>query len=283
MNAASLLRGFSLEVTGRDADALGAPAAALPSGTRVNVTSLGSEEPELRVQAAQRVIELGLRPVPHVAARRLGSRHELREYLSALQAIGASASLFIVGGDPSEPRGPFADALSVIESGELQQAETREVGVAGYPEGHPGIADDVLWNSLEDKVAAIHAAGMRAEIITQFGFDTGPVIRWLIEMRHRGIDVPVRIGTPGPAGVARLVGYARRFGIGANAMIVRKYGFSLANLVGTAGPDRFLARLAGELETASLTRDVTIHLYAFGGPAATASWARDFTSKAASR
>lgn len=283
MNAASLLRGFSLEVTGRDADALGAAATALPSGTRVNVTSLGSEEPQLRVRAAKRVIELGLRPVPHVAARRLGSRHELRQYLSTLQEIGASESLFVIGGDPSEPRGPFADALSVIESGELQRAETREVGVAGYPEGHPGIADDVLWNSLEDKVAAIHAAGMRAEIITQFGFDTGPVIHWLIEMRHRGIDVPVRIGTPGPAGVARLVGYARRFGIGANAMIVRKYGFSLANLVGTAGPDRFLARLAGELETAGLTRDVTIHLYAFGGPAATASWAHDFTSKVAPR
>ncbi len=61
-------------------------------------------------------------------------------------------------------------------------------------------------------------------------------------------DTQIRVGTPGPAGIKRLLGFARRFGIGANAMIVKKYGFSLTNLMGTAGPDRFvndLVRAAG--------------------------------------
>ena len=54
----------------------------------------------------------------------------------------------------------------------------------------------------------------------------------------------IRVGTPGPAGIKRLLGFARRFGIGANAMIVKKYGFSLTNLMGTAGPDKFVTDLS---------------------------------------
>ena len=80
-------------------------------------------------------------------------------------------------------------------------------------------------------------------ILTQFAFDTDPVLAWINAVRDRGIDTQIRVGTPGPAGIKRLLGFARRFGIGANAMIVKKYGFSLTNLMGTAGPDKFVTDL----------------------------------------
>ena len=70
---------------------------------------------------------------------------------------------------------------------------------------------------------------------------------WIDQVRDRGIDSTIRIGTPGPAGIKRLLGFARRFGIGANAMIVKKYGFSLTNLMGTAGPDKFVGDLSSLL------------------------------------
>ena len=98
------------------------------------------------------------------------------------------------------------------------------------------------------------------------------------DVRARGIDSTIRIGTPGPAGIKRLLGFARRFGIGANAMIVKKYGFSLTNLMGSAGPDRFVTDLSALLVEDPATGNVLLHFYTFGGILATAEWARDFTA-----
>ena len=154
----------------------------------------------------------------------------------------------------------------------------REVSIAGYPEGHPDIPGDVLWRHLDEKALALAQEGLDAVILTQFAFDTAPVMTWIDAVRDRGIDAPIRIGTPGPAGVKRLLGFARRFGIGANAMIVKKYGFSLTNLMGTAGPDRFVSDLAALLADDPKSGDVKLHFYTFGGLLATSQWAREFVA-----
>jgi methylenetetrahydrofolate reductase (NADPH) len=167
----------------------------------------------------------------------------------------------------------------VIRSGILPKYGVKEVSIAGYPEGHPDISNDVLWQHLRDKSAALSEQGLDAVVLTQFGFDTGPVLDWIGKVRQAGIASQIRIGTPGPAGIKRLLGFARRFGIGANAMIVKKYGFSLANLMGTAGPDRFANDLAGLLAADPATGDVKLHFYTFGGLKATADWAANFVAE----
>lgn len=273
--AAALLRDFSLEMTGKDVPALEDAAAVLPAGTRINVTFLGNEDLGMRVAAARAVREHGFVPVPHLSARRLRSPGELEEFLAALAEVGAAEHVFVVGGDPEVPEGPYPDSLSVIRTGVLPRHGVRGVGVSGYPEGHPGIDDASLWSALTDKTAAIREQGLEPEIITQFGFDKDPVLEWLAEVRRRGVDTPVRIGVPGPAGVRRLVGYARRFGVGTSAGIVQKYGFSLTNLLGTAGPDRFLRDLAAGLDPV-VHGQVLLHFYTFGGLRATAEWVREF-------
>lgn len=273
--AAALLRNFSLEMTGKDVPALEEAAAVVPRGTRINVTFLGNEDLTMRVAAARAVREHGFVPVPHLSARRLRSRGELEEFLAALAEVGAAEHVFVVGGDPETPEGPYADSLSVIRTGVLQQHGVRGVGVSGYPEGHPGLDDETLWSALTDKTAAIREQGLEPEVITQFGFDKDPVLEWLAEVRRRGVDAPVRIGVPGPAGVKRLLGYARRFGVGTSAGIVQKYGFSLTNLLGTAGPDRFLRDLATGHDPA-VHGQVLLHFYTFGGLRTTAEWIREF-------
>ncbi|MCX6501621.1 MAG: methylenetetrahydrofolate reductase, partial [Microbacterium sp.] len=134
------------------------------------------------------------------------------------------------------------------------------------------------WRHLEDKSAALTEQGLDAVILTQFAFDTEPVMRWIGSVRDRGITSEICIGTPGPAGIKRLLGFARRFGIGANAMIVKKYGFSLTNLMGTAGPDTFVTDLSAELRADPASGAVRLHFYTFGGLRATAEWARDFVA-----
>jgi methylenetetrahydrofolate reductase (NADPH) len=274
--ARELVSDFSLEMTGKDVPGLREAAHAIPAGTKINVTFLGNEDLDMRVSAAAAVKELGFVPVPHISARRLSSPDQLEEFLGRLQEVGATEHVFSVGGDPAEPEGPYPDSLSVIGTGLLQKYGVREVSIAGYPEGHPDIATDVLWRHLEDKSDALTEQGLDAVILTQFAFDTDPVIEWIDAVRGRGIDAQIRIGTPGPAGIKRLLGFARRFGIGANAMIVKKYGFSLTNLMGTAGPDTFVEDLSALLAEDPASGQVNLHFYTFGGLLATTDWANGF-------
>ncbi|WP_107419669.1 methylenetetrahydrofolate reductase, partial [Streptomyces carpinensis] len=239
-------------MTGRDNPGLLAARHLITRGTQINITYLGTEDMSARITAAQTVKESGFIPVPHLSARRLRSAAELTAHLDRLQEAGATERVFAVGGDPATPEGPYEDSLALIRSGLLADYGVRSVGIAGYPDGHPGISEDDLWKALDDKISILTEQGIGVEIITQFGFDTQPVVSWLRAVREHGIHVPVRVGIPGPAGVKRLLGYARRFGVASSAGIAKKYGFSLTNLLGTTGPDRFVADLAARLRTAAL-------------------------------
>lgn len=276
--ARELVHDFSLEMTGKDVPGLEEAKHAIPVGTKINVTFLGNEDLEMRVTAAKAVKDLGFVPVPHISARRLQSQDQLEEFLGRLQEVGATEHIFSVGGDPTTPEGPYDSSLAVIQSGLLPKYGVREVSIAGYPEGHPDIKTDVLWRHLEDKSAALKEQGLDAVILTQFAFDTDPVVEWIKDVRGRGIHSQIRVGTPGPAGIKRLLGFARRFGIGANAMIVKKYGFSLTNLMGTAGPDRFVTDLSSLLAEDPTAGSVKLHFYTFGGLLATSEWARDYVA-----
>lgn len=268
-----LLDDFSLEITGKDIADLQVAAVDLLPGTRVNLTFLANEDASVRVRAAEVIRELGLRPVPHIAARRLRSRAELDSYLAALAGFGAAEEVVVVGGDPSEPAGPFSDSLAVITSGALAEHGVLHVHTAGYPEGHPKIADAVLWRALEEKSAALQAQDLTHSIATQFVFDAAAVVTWIERLRARGTTAPVRVGVPGPAGVQRLLRYARRFGAGSSASVVQKYGFSLTNLLGTAGPTTFVADLDSAIDP-GVHGAVSLHFYTFGGVRATAGWVK---------
>jgi methylenetetrahydrofolate reductase (NADPH) len=271
----SLLEDFSLEMTGKDVPKLEEAGDSIPSGTRINVTFLGNENLAMRLEASRAVKRLGFVPVPHISARRLGSRGEFEEFLAAQRADGTGANVFTVGGDPTRPEGPYEDSLALIETGLLREYGVRHVSISGYPEGHPDIAGDVLWSALREKNASIAGQELDGSVITQFGFDVDPVLAWLEKVRGQGITLPVRIGVPGPAGVRRLMSYATRFGVGTSASIAKKYGLSITNLMGTAGPDKFLRALADGYDPAR-HGDIKIHFYTFGGLRATSEWIAQF-------
>ena len=271
----TLLRDFSLEMTGKDAGRLEEARGTIPPGTRINVTFLENEDGRMRLDAVKAAKRFGYVPVPHISARRLRSQQQLEEYLSALAAEDASQNVLVIAGDPTEPLGPFDDALAVINSGLLQQYGARNIGVGGYPEGHPAIPESALWSALEAKDAALKELGLPGVVITQFGFDVDPVLKWLEAVRERGIDMPVRVGVPGPAGVRRLLSYAARFGVGTSTGIAKKYGFSITNLMGTAGPDKFIRALDEGLDP-ERHGEVKLHFYTFGGLRATSEWVADF-------
>jgi methylenetetrahydrofolate reductase (NADPH) len=266
-----LLGDFSLGVTGDELGELGQARAVIPPGTRVHV-GFRSEDLAARWETARAVKTLGFAPVPIIPARRMTSGGMLREYLAGLRAVGATVSVVVVGGDPEQPRGPYPDAASVINSGLLEEHGVRKVSVAGHPGGHPAVTDDVLWSALAGKVAALERRGLDSSVITQFGFDPALALTWLAGLRARGVSLPVRVGVPGPTGVRRLLSYASRCGVSVSAEAARQYdGFSLTGRTGEAGPERFIRSLASGYD-ARLHGEVKLHFDPFGGIAALAEW-----------
>ena len=267
----TVLDDFSMEMTGKDVAKVENAASVIPPGTRINVTFLENEDLTMRVNAAAAAKRLGFTPVPHISARRLKSQEMLEEYLSALRDIGATENVLIIGGDPTVPMGPYEESLAVIESGLLQQYGVKNISMGGHPSGDPNIPADVLLPALERKAAALAKLQLPGSVITQVDFDVDRVLSWVADVRDHGVDLPIRVGVPGPASVKLLLGFASRLGISTSTTIAKKYGLSVTNLLGKAGPENFIRDLQAGLDPAK-HGVVKLHFYTFGGFKTTAEW-----------
>ena len=275
--AENMVDGYSLEMTAKEIDGLKEAAPLIRPDTQIAVTFLPGEEIEQRILASQTVRELGFEPIAHVSARRIKSEEELDYYLRETAERAGAKRIFVIAGDPSEPEGPYSDSLQIIETGLLEKYGYEVIGVGGHPEGHPNVEADDLWVWMEKKLDAIRSRGMTPLVVTQFAFDDDAIVEWLGAMRERGIDVPVRLGVPGPAGIKRLLGFAKRCGVGASASVMKKYGVSVTNLIGSAGPDKLVNSLEKKLTRAH--GRVRLHFYPFGALKASAEWINDYDAK----
>jgi methylenetetrahydrofolate reductase (NADPH) len=274
---ANMVDGYSLEMTAKEIEGLKEAAPLIRPGTQVAVTFLPGEELSQRVAAAVLVRELGFEPIVHLSARRIESAEQLDWYLGEITRKAGVKRVFIIAGDPPEPEGPYSTSLEIIETGMLEKHGIEIVGVGGHPEGHPNNTPAELWDWMERKLAAIRAHGMVPLVVTQFAFDDDAIVEWLAEMRRRNIDVPVRLGVPGPAGIKRLLGFAKRCGVGASASVMKKYGISITNLIGSAGPDKLVNSLDKKLGAEH--GRVRLHFYPFGALTASAEWINTYDAK----
>jgi methylenetetrahydrofolate reductase (NADPH) len=269
--------GYSLEMTAKDIDALTKAAPDIALETPVAITFLPGESLESRIAAAKQVRALGFEPMPHFSARRLTSDSDFERYLAAVVLEAGVRRCFVIAGDPPEAAGPYEDSMALIRSGAFERAGIKAIGVGGHPEGHPNMTPEETFGVLIAKCDEIAGRGMAPLIVTQFSFDAAPVLSWLAELRVRGIDAPVRIGVPGPAGIKTLMRFAARCGVGASASVLGKYGISIGKLIGSAGPDKLVDTLARDLGPQH--GKVRLHFYPFGGLDNTVAWINDYRAR----
>jgi methylenetetrahydrofolate reductase (NADPH) len=274
---AGITDGFSLEMTAKDEASLRDAAPLIPAETPIAVTYLPGEEVDARVAATIAVRELDFEPMPHFSARRITSEDDFEAYLKAVVEKAGVRRCFIVAGDPPEPQGPYFDTMALIATGAFERAGIQAIGIGGHPEGHPNMSEAECWAVLETKVREIESRGMAPLVVTQFGFDPDAFLVWLKELRARGIMCPVRIGIPGPAGIKRLLAFAARCGVGASASVMKKYGVSITNLLGTAGPDKLVDAFAKGLGEEH--GRVRLHFYPFGGLTKTLEWINEYNRR----
>jgi methylenetetrahydrofolate reductase (NADH) len=265
-----LVAACSIEISPRDDLAGEGLRELLDPGTTVFVNHPGSVTHHDIVAACARLRRAGFNPVPHIAVRRLASFTQASDFLQRAVGEAKVRTALIIGGDPDHPVGPFPDSGDLLASGLIERHGLREVAFAGYPEGHPRIAARALDETLRAKVASARQRGLDVSLVTQFGFDAAPILRWIAALRAQDIACPVRIGVAGPATVATLAKFAVRCGIGASLRALARGHTAFARILAEAGPDALVDALVAD-EDPRCPID-GLHIFTFGGVRRTAEW-----------
>ncbi len=268
---AAFLSGYSLEATRPKAADIAALKNAAAPGTAVYLSAIPTRAPEEVLEQAVAVHAAGFEPVPHLAARNFASAAQLSALLEKFSAQAGVTRALVIAGDRDRAAGPYAGALELIESGLLGRHGIRTAGIAGHPEGHPLLAPETLDRMLAAKIDAAEQSGLSVEIVTQFCFDAGAIVRWIDRVRDLGIEHRVRVGMAGPTSLTTLLRYAARCGVKASAAGAARQAGLMKNLFTVSAPDPIVRALADAREDRRLG-DVGAHFFSFGGVDATARW-----------
>jgi methylenetetrahydrofolate reductase (NADPH) len=243
---------------------------AIPRGTTISVTASPTRGMEPTIEVVSELQAKGYRTVPHLAARLVEDRRRLGAIIKRLDDAGVS-QVFVVGGD-GEPQGDYPDALSLLKDMAGLGHPFLEVGIAGYPEGHPAIPSETLEQVLLDKQP--HAT----YLVTQMCFDPETIVRWAREMRSAGVTLSLRVGVPGAVTASRLLSIGARIGVGESIRYLTK-NRGIVSLVrpGRYHPEKMISRLArigGGLGLEGM------HLFTFNQVEATVEWHRRAAERA---
>ena len=239
----------------------------LPFGATVSVTASPAKDMEATLTLAGELQELELNVVPHLSARMTKDRTHLEKLLARMGEAGMD-QVFVVGGDATD-FGEFSDAPQLLAAmGDLDHAVT-QIGITGYPEGHPLISDQALRTAMAVKVP------YASYIATQMCFDVAAIVTWIREIRAAGIELPLYIGIPGVVNPVRLASIGARIGVGASLRYVMKNRSFLFKLL-RPGPYK-PTRLVHGIARACADEDLGIrgfHIFTFNEVERTVEWWR---------
>jgi methylenetetrahydrofolate reductase (NADPH) len=272
---AELVSAGSLEISPRELHRAEAVAALLPKDTCVYVPSLPGLPLSRTLEMVAALRAAGLDPVPHVSARRVLDKDDVRSFLRQCVTEHGVHRVLVIGGDEPKAKGPFNDSLEVIASGMLAEVGIREIGVSGYPEGHPQISSAVLTSAFEKKLKLAREQGLGLYVVTQFSFAPKRIVEFCAALARTAPAVSVYVGIAGPSDPAALLRYAQRCGVSTSLRALRNLGTGIARLVVHTDPHEQVATLGRYLQGREIGNVVGVHLYSFGGAVRTASWMRE--------
>ena len=269
---------WSIEVTPAGATKVESFGDALAPGTDVNVTFLPGSDPADTAKVAARLRDEGMHPIPHIAARSIKDKDQLKGILKALKDQASVDEVLIIGGGVDNPVGNFDSSMQILETGLIQDHGIGKIGVSGHPEGSPDINADALAHALAWKNEFAKKEGLDLYIETQFCFEAAQVLQWERDIRAAGNALPIRIGIPGPATIKTLFRFAQISGIGPSMRFISKQAKNVAKLLTVQAPDLLLSELAEGMASDENCLLAHFHYYPFGGFAKTATYANAVAS-----
>ena len=270
-----LLSSGSLEISPRELHEAAEVAALRPAGTCVYIPSLPGLPLARTLEAIAAIRRAGLDAVPHVSARRILDREEFRDFMKRAAGEHGVHRALLLGGDEPRPKGPFQDSLQILEEGLLRDCGIREIGIAGYPEGHPRIPLAALEKAMARKLELAREQSIGVYVLTQFSFAPARVVEYCATLGRQHPQLPVYVGIAGPTDPVALARYAQRCGVSVSLRALRGLGMGIAQLVANTDPRDQVAAVARYNRAHEPSNVVGVHLYSFGGAVRTAAWMRE--------
>lgn len=269
---ADLIRDISYEVTplrGTEKAVL----ANVPTGVPLTVTVTEARGMDATIGLTERLLGHGYAVAPHLAARLFATTGHVEDVLGRLGAAGAR-SVFVIAGDMPRPAGPFPDAFALLETMHALGNPFDDIGVGGYPEGHANLAPEAIDLALKQK------SPLATHIITQICFHADTTATWAARVAAAGIDLPVRVGMPGPVNRQKLARISAGLGLGQSARFLRNQHRLLWRLLLPGGyrPTR-LARRIGTAVPKVASNIRGLHIFTFNELRGTELWRRRLLSE----
>ena len=245
------------------------------AGTEVTITFLPGDNYRHNVETAFALRRAGYSPVPHIAAREMPSREALDDFLARLRGEADVTRILLIAGDVAAAKGPFRSSRDVCASGLLEARGIVRLSVAGHPEGHPYLETADALAVLKAWLAWGHERKIRVDVMTQFCFESAPILGWIDGLDACGIRLPVIVGLAGPATPATLMKFALRCGVGNSMRAVRSQIGRFGRLLTDTGPDEVMRGLQSAPATAT-TAIAGFHLFPFGGLRKAGGWLHSY-------
>lgn len=246
----------------------------VPTEVPLTVTATGGKGLDPTLETTVFLRKKGYRVAPHVPARMVSGPEELDSLVSRLEAAEVDR-LFVIGGDADEPAGQFTDALSLLQALHDRGHHFRDIGIAGYPEGHALFPQEDIDRALTAK------APYADRILTQICFSAETVIEWGTRVRNEGTGLPISAGMPGPVSRQKLMRISASLGLGQSANFLKKQQSLFWRFFSPSGykPTKLIRGLVQNLPRAEAPLS-GFHIFTFNDLAKTEAWRRELISQA---
>lgn len=277
----TLMAGFSIEITPREAQGIHCFADHLPKGTRVYLPFVHRIPFADTVRAASKLRRHGMVPVAHIAARAIRDEAHLHEMLCSACGQAGMDEVLVVGGDLRVAVGAFDRAMQVVATGLLERHGISRIGFGGYPERHPDIDRATLEDAGREKGAYSQRSTSSSYWLTQLCFSPARILEWVRHSRGLPHRLPVHAGVHGCVSTRTLLHYARICGVGPSIRALARDRRKWLLPWQPHSPGALLSELAEARHAAPQDVPDRIHLFSLGAFVRTAAWACDVLEGAA--
>jgi methylenetetrahydrofolate reductase (NADPH) len=194
-----------------------------PDFVSVTYGAGGSTRERTHATVSRIVRETMVVPAAHLTCVQ-ATREEVDAVARAYWQAGVRHVVALRGDPPAGPGtryephpGGYANAAALV--GGLKRLAKFEISVAGYPEKHPESPSVVA--DIDNLKAKIEAGADR--VITQFFFDNACFLRFLDEVRSKGIAAPVVPGIVPIHNFKQVAGFAVRTGASIPDWLARRF------------------------------------------------------------
>ena len=272
-NIISLIEGFTIELNPKVRHKL--KSIPLDRKNNIYITYLPDASETDILETVDFVSKNNLTPITHLPARTMKDLAHVDSFLTQLRERTDSKKILVIGGG-GDQYGEVESSFEILETDILRQHGFEDIGIAGHPEGSPDITQETINEFLLKKFELSQSQNLNLELVTQFFFDAGPFIKWCNDLLEKNINLPVRVGFPGPASFKTLLNFGMMSGVGNSLNFLKKNSAKVTDLLTKTSNDEMLSELADySLDKNPLN---AFHCFPFGGFEKTCHWLNEIQS-----